>query len=148
MMILRLVLILAVVVLVAGLGYIRFAPSNPAQWHTDPGPGDLGPCDRITTTTNAARVACLHADTPQEVLARLDAIALQTPRTTRLAGSPEAGRVTWVTRSALMGFPDYTTAQAEVVDGGTRLDMLARSRFGESDLGVNSRRLLGWISAL
>jgi hypothetical protein len=45
-------------------------------------------------------------------LARLDEIALATPRTTRLAGSPDEGRITWITRSALWGFPDYTTAQA------------------------------------
>jgi uncharacterized protein (DUF1499 family) len=81
---------------------------------------------------------------PADLLARLDAIALATPRTIRLAGSPADGRITWVTRSLLWGFPDYTTAEARP-DG---LYIHARLRFGRSDLGVNAARLQDWLGRL
>ena len=58
------------------------------------------------------RLLTVAERSPEDVLARLDAIALQTPRTMRLDGSPEDGLITWVTRSAVFGFPDYTTAAA------------------------------------
>ncbi|MEM9843514.1 MAG: DUF1499 domain-containing protein, partial [Pseudomonadota bacterium] len=79
-----------------------------------------------------------------ETLAALDEIARATPRTTILAGSVEDGIVTYVTRSALMGFPDYTTVSLS--DGA--LTLYARLRFGQSDLGVNAARLEAWLRAL
>ena len=42
-------------------------------------------------------------------LAAIDAAARATPRTRVLAGSVEAGMITYVTRSRLWAFPDYTT---------------------------------------
>ena len=52
--------------------------------------------------------------------------------------------ITYVTRSRLIGFPDYTTVEAK--DG--MVTVFARLRFGRSDLGVNRRRVEGWIKAL
>ena len=75
-------------------------------------------------------------------------IATATPRTHRLAGSPEAGRITWITRSRLWGFPDYTTAQVTQTPTGPRLDIHARLRFGRSDMGVNAARLHAWLAQL
>ena len=47
--------------------------------------------------------------------------------------------ITYVTRSALWGFPDYTTAIAQPDDrGGTYLILHGRARYGASDLGVNA----------
>lgn len=92
-----------------------------------------------------ARLACAA---PVDALARLDAIAMATPRTLRLAGSPETGSITWITRSRLWGFPDYTTAQITETDTGPRLDIFARLRFGRSDLGVNAARLQAWVNQL
>ncbi len=68
-------------------------------------------------------------------------IAQQTPRTTVLRGSVESGRITYVTRTKLIGFPDYTTVQLE--DG--TLMVHARLRFGRSDFGVNRARAERWI---
>ncbi|MFN6924093.1 MAG: DUF1499 domain-containing protein [Tabrizicola sp.] len=123
--------------------YVRLAPSDPARWHVTPGAG--GPWGEIVAGDNSAS-ARLGPDVgpPGDLLARLDAIALATPRTTRLAGSVESGRITWVTRSRIWGFPDYTTAEARA-DG---LYLLARSRFGQRDLGVNAARLTDWLARL
>jgi len=127
---------------VLGLGlWVRLAPVEPSRWHVDPtrapDPGQGG-----------YRAGLDLPGTPEEVLARLDAIALATPRTIRIAGAPDEGRISWQTRSRLWGFPDYTTAQARPREGGTRLEILARLRFGKGDLGVNRTRVLGWIKAL
>lgn len=133
-----------VLVLVAGLmAYIRLAPSDPTLWHADLAAG----------VPAKAHVFCIRPDNrfgpiqgdPKALLEKLDGIALATPRTVRLAGSAQEGRITWVTRSGLMGYPDYTTAQ--VMDG-PGLCIAGRQRFGSEDWGVNAARIGGWVQEL
>ena len=144
-----LTLAFALIAVLGVLAYIRLAPSDAAVWHISPvteasvAPGRC--LDAMVKQMNGARTACLSPDAPDTLLSRLDQIALATPRTTRLAGTPQSGRITWVTRSALMGFPDYTTAEATQTPTGSRLDIYARQRFGASDLGVNAARLTNWL---
>ncbi len=130
--------------------WVRLAPTDPAIWHVaiaDQTAAITGPCaDQIRTQRNGARATCLLPDNPVTVLARLDAIALATPRTTQLATTDSM--TTWITRSNLMAFPDYTTAEVHAAPEGTRLDIYARQRFGESDLGVNTARLKAWLAGL
>jgi uncharacterized protein (DUF1499 family) len=75
-------------------------------------------------------------------------VALATPRTRLLAGSVATGKLTYVTRSRLFGFPDYTTVSLLLPeDGGpTYLHMFARLRFGLDDLGVNGARVRDWAA--
>ncbi len=127
---------------VAGLAYIRLAPSDPARWHVD----------LAAVMPAHARVFCIRPGSrydsgadPTALLTALDAIALATQRTERLAGSPGQGRITWVTRSAVIGFPDYTTAQ---VLAGAGLCVAGRQRFGSQDWGVNAARIGDWMQAL
>jgi uncharacterized protein (DUF1499 family) len=77
-------------------------------------------------------------------LAALDGIIRAEPRTQVLAGSVEAGMVTYVTRSRVFGFPDYTT----VAQRGDDLAIHARLRYGQSDMGVNKARVERWLTAL
>lgn len=136
----RWIALAVVAALVAAALWVRLAPTDPAQWHTDPLQGTDGPHSHV-----AKAFVPLP---PAQALAALDEIALATPRTQRIAGSAEEGRITWITRSALWGFPDFTTAAA-IPDGqGTSLIIFARSRFGESDLGVNAARVKDWLSRL
>jgi uncharacterized protein (DUF1499 family) len=137
MRLLPVVLVLAVAVFAL---WVRLAPTDPARWHTDPLLGVTG------ANAHAARAA--DPRPPTQALAALDAVALATPRTARVAGSPEEGRITWVTRSQVWGFPDFTTAAA-VPDGtGTSLAIFARARFGASDIGVNAARVTDWLARL
>ena len=149
----------ALAALVAFGAYVRLAPSDPAVWHVNPlmdlaivngrASRAIGAPDAITTTANSALAVVRVPGRPQGVLEHLDRIALATPRTTRLAGSPEEGLITWVTRSALWGFPDYSTAEAGLSDVATTdMVIFARSRFGRSDRGVNAARLRDWLSRL
>ena len=129
-------LLLAVVVVV--LGFIRLSPSDPGVWHQP-----LAFSQDQDLTGGARRVREGNFADP-ETFALLNEIILETPRTERLAGGVEEGHVTYVTRSLVFGFPDYTTCQ--VNDG--RLMIFGRLRFGRSDLGVNKARIEGWLARL
>lgn len=120
------------VVIAAGLGYIRLAPSDAARWHALPE-------DLSDQTLEGGAMRRLTGD-----LAALDAIIRATPRTTVLAGSVAEGMITYVTRSRVFGFPDYTTVRQT----GDALEIYGRLRFGASDLGVNAVRIDGWLEAL
>ena len=141
-------LAIVILILVAGvMAFIRLAPTNPALWHIalDPRPAVIATSspDKVTTVQIGGYVDLTSAD-PIQTLAKLDSIALAFPRTTRVAGSAETGRITWVTRSLFWGFPDFTTAES-TPQGVT---VFARQRFGKGDWGVNAARLTAWISAL
>ncbi|MGB3314045.1 MAG: DUF1499 domain-containing protein [Albidovulum sp.] len=147
---------LLALIIAGGMAYIRLAPSDPVRWHVRPeaqGTGGwtfLSPgADPVIVEEGGARAAVtVPGQRPEDVLARLDAIALETPCTVRLAGSPEDGLITWVTRSAVFGFPDYTTAAARMEGPSTVLVLHARLRFGRKDFGVNKTRLQDWIGQL
>ena len=138
--------------LVAVMAYIRLAPSDPKIWHvaiSNDAPARPGPCaDQVQPLRNGARALCLVQGKPSEVLAKLAAIAEAYPRTSRLAGSAAEGRMTWFARSRIMGFPDFITAEVSAVPDGTRLEVFARQRFGEGDMGVNAARLRVWLSQI
>lgn len=138
--------LLLLFILLAGLAYVRLAPSDPARWHQLPQRPtwqEAGtPWDAVFAQPGGAALR-LRGD-GRQLLADLAQVAAATPRTRLLAGSPEAGRMTWVTRSLLIGFPDYTTA--EVREDG--LYLVARQRFGNGDWGVNAARLQDWMARL
>lgn len=113
--------------------YVRLAPSNPETWHVAR--------DIAQGKDFASGVQRVVDD---ETLERLDGVIRVTPRTTVLAGSPREGMITYITRSAIFGFPDYTT----VHQNGARVEIYARLRFGRSDLGVNGKRVDAWLAAL
>ncbi len=147
-------------ILIGGMAYIRLAPDDPARWHRpsygmsdpvfQPGhPSALPGGDPVTWLENGAevRLSLAGAD-PVGLLADLDRVALGSPRTLRLAGSPAEGRITWITRSAFWGFPDYTTAEVRKDGAVTTLNIFARQRYGRGDLGVNAARLRDWLARL
>jgi uncharacterized protein (DUF1499 family) len=55
----------------------------------------------------------------------------------------------FVVRSALFRFPDLVAIQAiELGKNKSTLALYSRSVYGRSDLGVNKRRSLGWLTQL
>lgn len=134
-------------VMAGAMLYIRLAPVDVARWHLAPAAGS--PTVGVQTGPQGARLVVeFEAATAAEVLARLDSFAMITPRTRRIAGSAESGLITWESRSAFWGFPDYTTAAATDGAGGATLRILARQRFGSQDFGVNAARLTAWLHLL
>jgi uncharacterized protein (DUF1499 family) len=140
MRLVTIILGLVLVAVVAFAAYVRLAPSEPARWNTDPAAGAAG------DNSHVAKVFVPRP--PAEALAAFDAVAMAEPRTRRLAGRVEDGRITYVSRSAFWGFPDYTTVAAIPDGDGTWLLIHARARFGQSDLGVNAARIGRWTAAL
>ena len=116
--------------------YVRLSPIKAAQWHAQPPVAEVG-----THRTAGSVLVIREVDAPRAVMNALDTVIIASPRTMRLAGTPEDGLVTYVTRSAAWGFPDLTTV---AVENGV-LRVYARLRFGKSDLGVNAARVTAWV---
>jgi uncharacterized protein (DUF1499 family) len=125
------------IVFVAAFAYVRLSPMGVDRWHVDPfevdPPQKGGALVRFSSSLGLA--ATLEAYT---------AVALTTPRTILLAGSPSKARMSFVTRTALWGFPDVTTIGVRETSEGTEVAIFARLRFGESDMGVNEKRVTAW----
>ena len=132
---LGLIAVVLVGLLLAFVGYVRLSPVDPAAWHQP-----VEQAEDADLAGGAVRVI----DGGEEQLQRIDAIPRELPRTEILAGSVAAGHITYITRSAVFGFPDMTTVERR----GDQIRMYARLRFGASDLGVNRERLERVIATL
>lgn len=120
------------IIVIGFAAYVRLAPSDPARWHKP-----------LKFTTDRTFPGGVQKVVPGD-LAAFAAIALANGDTQVLSGDVQSGRITFITRSAIMGFPDYTTVQSD----GANLRIFGRLRFGRSDMGVNGRRVAGWVAAL
>ena len=132
--------------LVIAVLVVRFAPADRQVWNEAFPPfrttGDL--------TLPGGFVSQKDPDDfggEAEILERLDQIIRQTPRTKVFAGSLEAQTITYVTRSRIFGFPDYTTVSIQPVFPA-RMVIYARLRFGKFDMGVNKARVQSWLAQL
>ena len=122
-------------------------PSDPAVWHVDPATvTDRGAENSFLLAAGGDAGPLELALPPDQASARLEAVALATPRTTRLAGQGDF--ITYLTRSAVVGFPDYTSVRILPTATGSEVLIFARSRFGENDFGVNRARVEDWVARL
>ena len=141
---LRMLIWLIVIAIAAGMAYVRLAPSDPAQWNTRAEPVGTG----TQTRPNGYIWRKVPDGDGNAMLQALADVADATPRTSLLAGSVQDGQLTFVTRSAFFGFPDYTTMGVyQTAEGETYVEVYGRARFGSSDLGVNTKRIKGWLAA-
>ncbi|MCC5967664.1 MAG: DUF1499 domain-containing protein [Natronohydrobacter sp.] len=141
---------LALGVLVLGvMAWIRLAPSDPARWHEDPRlvARPSSPNFHLIRMAGGDEMPRVFQMAPEVLAARVDEVA-RTDGAERIAGSLAAGHMTYLSRTALMGYPDYTSILIEPAGEGAMLLAFARSRFGHSDLGVNRARITRWIEAL
>lgn len=142
-------LAILLILLAVGLLYIRYAPSDAVKWHGDPLTAPAATQGGWLVRPRGGNApAQIVAAGPVRLLAAVDAVALAEPRTLRLAGGVNEGRITYVTRSKWMGFPDYTTVTAVPAAGGAVLAIHARQRFGTQDMGVNRARVERWLDAV
>ena len=126
---------LVVLLIVAGLGWIRLAPVEVSRWH----PVEIE-AQAVGNHPGTGRFTAVREVGP-DAFARLDQVARATPRTRVLAGSLEDEAVTYQTRTRVFGFPDYTSVVFE--DG--KLYVFARLQYGLDDLGVNRARVESWL---
>lgn len=121
-------------VMIGGL-WIRLAPSPVSVWH-------VLPAFDADQDFNAGVIRVRHGDAA--IFKQLHKVASADPRTRVLAGDLVSGKITYISRSAFWGFPDYTTIGLEA----QTLRIYARLRFGLKDLGVNQRRVERWLERL
>jgi hypothetical protein len=146
----------AALVLLAAVGVVRRAPDDPERWHEDPVTADVGdrpnwfrltPPDAPVDHRSEQEGVSPVVDVPVERLAAVfDDVASTDDRVRRLAGSPAAGFVTYVQRSAVVGFPDYISVRFMPSGAGrSTLAVYSRARYGYSDGGVNTQRVRRWV---
>ena len=133
---------------VAGfLVWVRIAPSDPQRWHVDP---QSAARPRSPNWAIAApgekHEAPVYRLAAGDLARAFDAFAAARPRTMRLAGTPEDGLMTYIVRSARIGYPDYVSvAFIDLGEGRSTLALFSRSHFGYGDQGVNRHRLAEWL---
>jgi uncharacterized protein (DUF1499 family) len=155
--------LVAFLVVLVIAGYLTLGPER--LW-AEFGPPDLGEVRFATLqrsdTPNDA-LACLpefcavKADMPAPVIARpvndvflavQEAVARE-PRLEQVEAHASQGRLRYVQRSKVMGFPD--TINIKVVptaDGRSVVLMYSRSQIGKGDMGVNLARLKRWAELI
>lgn len=146
----KLLAILALFGVAAVMLYIRYTPTDPAAWHVDPRAATRPdtPNSWLIRPVGGDAAAPEFALAAPELAALVDAVIAAQPRTHPIAGSVEAGHITYVTRTPIMGYPDYVSVRVFATATGAGLAMFSRSRFGHSDLGMNRRRLDDWMARI
>ncbi|SDE17091.1 Protein of unknown function [Limimaricola pyoseonensis] len=137
----------------APLVWVRVAPADVTAWHVDPmhvprPPRPPREGGWLVRTGEANAAPPVFETDPATLMTAFGEIMRAEPRTRMIYESPAEGRATWVTRTPLIGFPDYTSVKAVPEAGGAALMIWARNRFGVSDMGVNRKRVERWIAEL
>ena len=144
-------LLILLLLAVAGfMLYVRLTPSDPALWHVDP--RAIPKPDKpnhwlIRPVGGDARPPNYRLEAPR-LAAAIDEVLRDQPRTQRVAGSVESGHMTYLTRTPLMGYPDYVSIRVYATEMGSSFAAFSRSRFGQSDLGANRKRMEAWLAAI
>lgn len=146
---LKLIFLAFVIAAVAGAGWVRLAPNDPARWHLDPRrvARPSTPNFYLLRMGDGDAPAPIFDTAPTALAKRLHEAALA-DGATLLAGRVSEGHMTYLTRSRVMGFPDYTSILIEPAGDGSVLTAFARARYGYSDMGANRARLEAWVAAL
>lgn len=146
---LKMILLALLVIVIAGMAYVRLAPHDTARWHLDPRrvARPATPNFHLLRMVDGDAPAPLFNIAPKPLAERVHAIATA-DGATLLAGSVAEGHMTYLSRSRLMGYPDYTTVLIEPAGDGSMVTAFARARFGHSDIGVNRARLEAWVAQL
>jgi uncharacterized protein (DUF1499 family) len=144
--------LLVTALVVAGI-MIRRLDHDAAIWHVDPlvaakpsTPNSyrVGP----DGTTEPDALAPTFSLSSAELAAQFDAIA-RGAGSGVVGGSAAEGHVTYVQTSGLFGFPDYVSVKFMEIDAtNSTLAIFSRSRLGQSDLGVNKKRVEAWLGQL
>ena len=84
---------------------------------------------------------------PAEAFKRVDSVAMAMGWDV-VARAPADGRIEAVDTSQWFGFRDDIVVRIRAEGTGSRIDIRSKSRAGESDLGVNARRIRDFIARL
>lgn len=137
---------------VGSIAFVRSLSHDAGQWHVDPQAApDPSTPNWYRVAPGGVNAAPEFSVPVSDLSSAFDRVVDKQPRIELLQDDrPSGGPVTWVQRSALFGFPDYISVQLlETESGaGSTLAMFSRARLGQSDLGVNKKRITAWLAAL
>lgn len=138
--------IFAFVAIAAALAlYVRFAPNDVAEVHRDPvSEGASGQNMAVLAPPDAP----VYDVTPERLFALLEGVVIDTPRVEKVAEGPDPLHASYISRTPLMGYPDYVSLRVISVEGGASFAIWSRSRFGRSDFGLNAARIERWREEL
>jgi uncharacterized protein (DUF1499 family) len=116
---------------------VRPATSNGAL----AGPQSMNPIPDIFVPS--------YALPPDQLFSLIQAVATHQPRTYEAAIYPNRHQANYVARSEVFNVPDLIMVQV-LPDGPDKSDLIifSKSVYGDSDLGVNHKRLTEWLAAL
>lgn len=150
-------------IVVAGF-VVGIGLGDGAVWTLLAGPPDMGRADFARTQRPANEfLACTaddpgcadpdlviepHAAPPGNVLAAIENGAFLDPHVVRVDDGSDPLHRRYVARTRILKFPDTITVDAVPMGTGTALRISSRSQIGESDFGVNEKRVRRWLSAL
>ncbi|MDF1873760.1 DUF1499 domain-containing protein [Vannielia sp.] len=125
------VLVILVCAVAGFAAWVRLAPLPEARMVAEPGPDAPG----RHRGEGDYKVVIPLANLPEGARERLEAEIARTPR------ARPKGEGAWVVRSALWGFPDIVRLWQ--ADGALHLH--SGLVIGKSDMGVNAKRVDGWL---
>ena len=127
------------------VAYVRLSPNPISVVHLDP--YEVGASGSRSAYIGPPE-APVYDVSPEELFAALDEIIRATPKTTKVAEGPDPLHASYIARTPLVGFPDYVSVRVRPAGEGATYAIYSRSRFGQSDHGVNAERIAGWRGAL
>lgn len=142
----RFVLLGLFALIAAAMVFVRLAQVSAEPYHRAAAAQPVGDYPQVGRFLAVREVSA----PPAQALAAIERVALATPRTALVAGSVDAGMMTFRTTSRLWAFPDFTTVS--IIDGNEagppRVMIEGRLHYGQADLGVNKARVTGWLAQL
>jgi uncharacterized protein (DUF1499 family) len=159
LMLLWLVLVVAVAALAARLYFGRDAEDQLRAGekvdfaHLDlPSRGNaylVCPADPLICNLTADEASPVFTLDPARLRDRWLEMVSAEPRVHRVSAEKDRLHVVVIQHSFFLRFPDIITVEfLPSGNGGSTVAMLSRSRYGESDFGVNAARVGAWIAKL
>ena len=94
-------------------------------------------------------VTPIYPVSPRELFAIVQRVAAAQRATFKLGEDHSTLEEGWVARSLVFNFPDIIWAQVRPAEpGNSELLLYSRSYYGNSDFGVNRRRVDTWLAAV
>ncbi len=142
----------AIAFFAASIAIVRTLGHDVERWHVDPQTApDPSTPNWYRVVPDGENPASVYNVSAEELSRAFDRVvgnqsSIELLKDDRSSG----GSVTWVQRSALFGFPDYISVRFLPLEDGAKstLAVFSRSRLGQSDLGVNEKRVTAWLTGL
>lgn len=136
--------------------YVSTVEHDPAIWHVDPltepqsvKPHSFRMAPPALTEESVDAPSPVYTANPTLMAKAFDDYVLSQSKTTRIAGSPEEGWMTYVQLSFSLNLPDYISVKFIDLNGGkSTIAIYSQSRFGYDDLGSNEARVMAWVGTL